>query len=151
MKKSSMERLLAKINKTETCWLWTGGISKKSGYGSFWLGGPGYAHRGSYILHKGPIPEGLVIDHLCRVRHCVNPDHLEAVTQKVNTDRGIMREAVAASNTRRGLERTHCVNKHEFTPENTKMESKGNGRFARRCTRCQKDRYAAKKLNLTSA
>lgn len=83
------ERFWAKVTKTDNCWLWTGALS--SGYGRIGIGpssaGLDYAHRISYRLHHGPIPEGLFIDHLCRVRRCVNPAHLEAVTQAENNRR----------------------------------------------------------------
>lgn len=73
-----------RVNKTETCWLWTAG-RHRDGYGQTSRGKK--AHRVAYEFVKGPIPEGLEIDHLCRVRLCVNPDHLEAVTHKVNMQR----------------------------------------------------------------
>lgn len=69
------------------CWLWTGAVHK-TGYGLFNPGeGVVRAHRWSYEHYRGPIPNGLHIDHLCRVRRCVNPDHLEAVTQAENNRR----------------------------------------------------------------
>ena len=81
---SLYKRFLKKINKTNSCWLWTGRLYKE-GYGEFgWNNGHGRAHRFSYTYYKGKIPNGLVIDHLCRVRSCVNPDHLEAVTIREN-------------------------------------------------------------------
>ncbi len=97
-------RFWSKVNKTTDCWLWTGTILKSSvqsrnGYGLFHPrqreGSPNlvYAHRYAYEAIKGPIPAGLQIDHLCRVHNCVNPDHLEAVTQLENMRRG--REARA--------------------------------------------------------
>jgi hypothetical protein len=73
-----------RVEKTGGCWLWTGSRNG-GGYGNY--GGKG-AHRYAYELLKAPIPPGLVIDHLCRVRHCVNPDHMEPVTQSVNCRRG---------------------------------------------------------------
>ena len=72
------------------CWLWSGPLWP-NGYASHQFGGRGnkavLAHRFSYELHKGPVPEGLDLDHLCRMRCCVNPDHLEPVTRKVNINR----------------------------------------------------------------
>ena len=68
------------------CWLWTGALTRD--YGSFWLdGNQRPAHRYSYELLRGPIPDGLQMDHLCRVKHCVNPDHLDPVTPATNLRR----------------------------------------------------------------
>lgn len=69
------------------CWIWSGAVHK-TGYGQIkWNGKSTVAHRVVYTLTKGEIPKGLVIDHLCSVKLCVNPDHLEAVTSKTNTQR----------------------------------------------------------------
>lgn len=85
-------RFTAKTDSSETCHRWHGFIDK-AGYGRIRLGGRdkpvGYAHRVSYEMAKGPIPEGLHIDHLCRNRWCVNPDHLEVVTSRENMVRGV--------------------------------------------------------------
>ena len=75
------ERFWNKVNKTEGCWLWTAALSH--GYGRFGKGGA--AHRLAWEDRNGPIPEGLVLDHLCRVPRCVNPEHLEPVTHRENT------------------------------------------------------------------
>jgi hypothetical protein len=70
------------------CWVWVGRLNR-NGYGRVALGGrEPMAHRASYEAHVGPIPEGLVLDHLCRVRCCINPRHLEPVTVQENTLRG---------------------------------------------------------------
>ena len=76
---------LKRIKKTETCWIWIGCV-KKNGYGmvNVYDHPPDNAHRISYKLFKGDIPKGMQIDHLCRFKACVNPDHLEMVTQKEN-------------------------------------------------------------------
>lgn len=82
------KRFWSKVEKTDTCWLWRGFTTKK-GYGHFALGrGYKQAHRHSYELLVGKIPSHLQIDHLCRVRNCVNPDHLEPVTSRENALRG---------------------------------------------------------------
>ncbi len=92
------------------CWLWMGSV-RHPGYGRFSIKRvPVSAHRYSYEQHKGPIPEGLVLDHLCRQPSCVNPDHLEPVTNRENVLRGL-------SATRIG--RAHCKHGHKMTPENT--------------------------------
>lgn len=80
------------------CWLWMGALAA-TGYGVIGLGarseGVDLAHRVSYRLHCGEIPTGLDLDHLCRTRCCVNPDHLEPVTRRVNWERGMHPIAVA--------------------------------------------------------
>lgn len=110
------------------CWEWTGkrtpegyGVAKVSNRSVF-------AHRLSYEAHVGPIPAGLVIDHLCRNTSCVRPAHLEAVTDRVNVLRST---APAAENARK----THCKRNHEFTPENTRRAGR-NGK-GRRCRTCE--------------
>lgn len=82
------------------CWLWQGALNTK-GYAVLSVGGRGgrrhYAHRLSYEIHVGPIPAGLQIDHLCRVRRCVNPAHLEPVTNRENVLRGIAARQLEAT------------------------------------------------------
>lgn len=81
------DRLWSKVNKTDTCWLWTAATEK--GYGLYRHDGRlSKAHRVVYELLVGPVPTGLDLDHLCRVRNCVNPAHLEPVTRAVNLRRG---------------------------------------------------------------
>lgn len=73
---------------TTKCWVWQKSINNR-GYGvAYFKGGRGYAHRVYYERARGPIPDGLVVDHLCRVRACCNPDHLEVVTMTENLQRG---------------------------------------------------------------
>ena len=111
------EQFWARVEKTDTCWLWRGSI-KPNGYGR--LDGE-YAHRLSYKLAFGTITEGLQLDHLCRVRHCVRPDHLEPVTLQVNLERG---EGNGS--------KTHCPAGHEYNQANTYVDPAG-GRHCRIC------------------
>lgn len=123
---SIAERLLANsIPVTESgCWLWSK-AEQTNGYGVMGVKGiQRYAHRLAYAEFKGPIPDDLHIDHLCRVRCCINPDHLEAVTCKENIYRGA---GLAASNVRL----THCKYGHEYTRENTRFY-----RGVRHCRKC---------------
>lgn len=80
----------ARYTKSDGCWTWRGCLHS-SGYGSFYMGRQKVsAHRLAFVIHNGEIPDGLVIDHLCRNRSCVNPEHLEAVTQSRNVRRGLL-------------------------------------------------------------
>ena len=107
------------------CWLWT--LSTGSlGYGqvSRWVDGrttTTTAHRYAYLAFVGPVPEGQELDHLCRVRRCCNPAHVEPVTHTVNMGRG------------ERAQRTHCDHGHEYTPENTKRNSVSGHRYCREC------------------
>lgn len=119
------------------CWAWDGYVAP-NGYGavtSVERGGPQLMHRVAYEIAKGPIPKGLQIDHLCRVRCCINPDHLEAVTASTNLIRGIgpviWSKRMVALNKRR-LASAYCKHGHELTAENTVLD---NG--ARRCRICK--------------
>lgn len=108
---------------TNGCWTWFGSNNGR-GYGLFWDNGKVYAHRWSYEHHVGPIPDGLVIDHLCRNPACVNPDHLEPVSQAVNFRRG---EANAAKKAK-----THCPNGHPYEGRNVLLNTRG----CRGCRTC---------------
>jgi hypothetical protein len=93
--KTIEERFWEKVTKTETCWLWTG-ATITGNYGRFWVSDSRPrvpAHRFSYEVYVGPIPEGLVVDHLCSNPPCVNPAHLEPVTQWENLRRSFIRRA----------------------------------------------------------
>lgn len=115
------QRFWMKVRKTETCWLWTGSILN-TGYGRFQEATDRgvSAHRWAYLNLVGPIPKGLHIDHLCRVRHCVNPAHLEPVTPLENVRRGIGH----------GRE-THCPQGHEYRAEN--VYRRAGRRYCRAC------------------
>src|SRR3990172_7099161 len=106
--KNPFERFWEKINKTETCWLWVG-CTDGNGYGSFMIRNKKTGrqkkwkvHRYAYTKLVGRIPRGLTLDHLCRVRACVNPSHLEPVTMRENILRGISFSAINAK-------KTHCI------------------------------------------
>lgn len=127
-RESAFWSLIARGSEYE-CWLWQGGLTSK-GYGRFSVGRHGnvVAHRFAYELLIGPIPDGLVIDHLCRNRACQNPAHMEPVTNQVNVLRGVGPTAQLAR-------RTHCTNGHEYTPANTYLRPDGG----RRCVTCKQD------------
>lgn len=125
------------------CWLWQGKLTDR-GYGTIKVGGKHgkncRAHRVSYELFVGPIPAGLTIDHLCRNRSCVNPLHLEPVTQGENTRRSPYTLASIHAS------RTHCPHGHEYTEENTYLY---NGR--RSCRPCNNKHTRAYKARLRAA
>lgn len=120
----------------DECWLWTAAATKR-GYGRFWLEGKRIsAHAAAWLLYRGPISDGLVVDHVaargCRNTLCVNPAHLEPVTQRENVLRG---RSPAAKRARQ----THCKRGHEFTPENT-----GRHHGWRRCRECHRSAERAR-------
>lgn len=122
-------RLLSKVVAGPNgCWVWTGHCGR-GGYPAIWnSSGSTLAHRVSYELHVGPIPPGLVIDHLCRNVRCIFPGHLEAVTPRENWRRS---DAV----TRINADKTECSSGHPFDEKNTRMY-----RGSRFCRRCERDR-----------
>lgn len=130
------ERWAAKVRRLEGgCWRWAACI-RDDGYGSFTVvGGHGpntirlVAHKYAFEVFRFPVPEGLELDHLCRNRWCVNPFHLQPVTQLTNLMRG---ESFCANNARK----THCMHGHEFTPENTLIVEYPNRAPCRRCRKC---------------
>lgn len=122
------------VNRTETCWEWTGKLTR--GYGIFsatLVRGARqtefFAHRVSYALAHGETPPSapsgmrLVLDHMCENKRCVNPGHLRLVTQGINSRAG----------SRHNTNKTHCPQGHEYTPENTYFRSNRNQRDCRAC------------------
>ena len=124
-------RFWRQVDKTDTCWLWTGYLNR-DGYGEYKSDAltTRLAHRIAYGLDKGELPR-LPLDHLCRHRHCVNPDHLEPVTTKVNT----RRSNVGLHE----LAKTHCPHGHPYDEENT-LHYRGK-RF---CKTCKRDKNRAR-------
>lgn len=135
---TTMERFQKyhQIDEETGCWNWLGYINK-SGYGMFAQGQGrwGLAHRWTYKTFKGQLIDGLVMDHLCRNRKCVNPEHLEQVTMRENTIRGIAGQHMRE----KSLLQTHCINGHEFTTDNTRIVNGAYGK-ARVCKICSNHR-----------
>lgn len=131
MKIPILERLNSRIDKTDTCWIWTGKVDK-TGYGSFGMRveqacRTRSAHKIVYETLVGEVPEGMQLDHLCKVPLCVNPEHLEVVTPREN----IMRSnGLAAINAKK----THCKHGHELTEDNIYVPPKRpTRRYCRKC------------------
>ena len=116
------------------CWLWLGYV-KINGYAQFSVEGKSvYAHRYSYERFVGKIQDGLQIDHLCRVRCCVNPAHLEQVTNHENMRRGIAWLVAGKYQ----LAKTHCPRGHEYSGSNLYTKKHKDGHPDRRCRACIK-------------
>lgn len=119
----------------DACWLWTASRAPLNGYGSFYFNGrPRPAHIAAYMMFVGPVPDGLELDHLCRVRRCVNPQHLEPVTRRENVRRGFNPAAINAR-------KKHCRRGHEFTEENTRITPSGR----RNCRACNREKNRARR------
>lgn len=133
-----LSRFTDKIQLDESgCWIWQGRPGR-GGYGLLWVNGyQEYVHRVSHWLFVGPIPDGLHIDHLCRVRICVNPDHLEAVTVRENVVRGIGPEGVR----QRQLAKSECPLGHPYSGVNLYVSPDGK----RDCAMCRSRREAEHK------
>lgn len=154
---SDEERIAAfwdKVDKSGECWVWTGGKTLK-GYGQAYLGPTRNSprkrvHTVSWTLIRGPVPEGLTLDHLCRNKLCVNPDHLELVTAEENTRRANSFRVLPDS----------CPKGHPFVEENTyhpvRKNKDGTTYTTRACKACQQEvsrrAYVRKKaLNCSDA
>ncbi len=137
----AIERLLDRVSVTLSgCWEWQGAQNGK-GYGVFGNGGQQvYVHRFAYEYFKGEIPQTLEIDHLCRNRRCVNPDHLEVVTRQVNQLRGMSVSGQAAR-------KTHCPQGHLYDLFNTRFYKSG-GRICRTCDKIRKRREVMESLGV---
>lgn len=137
-----LDRFISRVRVLRSdCWEWVGSLD--DGYGSFYIDGrKRKAHIAGYLLFGGVIPEGLVLDHLCRKRDCVNPIHLEPVTQQENVLRG---NGVAAMN----AQKTHCPKGHAYTAENLHIY-KGM-RYCRACHKTQSLNWVQKKRHEKAA
>jgi hypothetical protein len=112
------------------CWIWLGAITH--GYGVLGhnsYGNRSLAHRASYVAHKGAVPAGLCLDHLCRVRACCNPDHMEPVSHRINCIRGTSPSAVNAH-------KTACIYGHPLSGDNLRILKTG----VRQCITCGRRR-----------
>lgn len=110
------------------CWLWTGSVNRVTGYAQTHRDGRTIAaHRASWEKRFGPIPAGLTLDHLCRQRSCINPEHLEPVSQRENTARGTGFIA-------RQMQQTHCRNGHPLSGDNLYRAPRGD----RQCRICRR-------------
>lgn len=138
------------IDKSSECWNWKGKPSS-DGYGRMGIDYKVYlAHRVSYVLKYGEPPPHMVIDHVCRNRICINPDHLEVVSLEENIRRGVGPERMRESSDAKA-QRTHCKNGHPFSGYNLSLNDRQ--RLCKTCHRqWQKDfraRKKAKELGLT--
>jgi hypothetical protein len=143
MKKTAIDRFREKykVNDITGCWEWHGYIHP-GGYGHFSDKHKFTAHRWSYEYFISKIPDNLQLDHLCRVRHCVNPNHLEAVTQKENILRGntgLLTGILMKS-------KTHCPQNHEYSYDNTYIFPNGK----RKCKECARNWQKNNKIKLRS-
>lgn len=131
-------RFWDKVEKTATCWAWRS-VVMSNGYGVFSPGRPRrrmLAHRFAYEFLRGPIPEGLDIDHLCRNRRCVNPDHLEPVTRQMNLLRGL------------NGNKTVCLRGHPYDEQNTRWQMRPDrlGGKSRECRTCCREKHERRRL-----
>lgn len=124
------------VDEKAGCWLWTGGLDPK-GYGVFHnrtIRGK-KAHRYAWTVRCGPIPDGLVLDHLCRVRRCVNPDHLRLVTPYINNVENSVGFAAVHAH------QTHCIHGHPLEGDNLYRGPNGK----RACRTCNRRHQGAKR------
>ena len=136
--KADLQRFVSKIVFTQDCWVWTD--KPDNGYGRFWLNRKSeLAHRFAYLIWAGPIPSDKQLDHLCRNRGCVNPEHLEPVSIAENVLRG---EGLSAKNARK----THCKMGHELAGNNLHLLKRG-GRVCKKCQLVRLQKWQRGKIN----
>ncbi len=132
------DRFWPKVDRREKseCWLWQGHVDKNTGYGRIVENGEKrprklQAHRVSLLVHGIKLEENLVVDHICRTRACVNPDHLRQVTLGVNTLENSA--SIQAANKKK----THCPRQHPYDLKS------GGRRYCRRCLREKNKKWRA--------
>lgn len=134
----TLSRFWSKVDKSagdEACWPWMASLSQK-GYGYFWADGRvTYGHRVSFQIHNQPISEGMMVDHICRNRACVNPSHLREVDNRVNTLENSI--SVPAKN----AAKIECSKGHVFDTDNTGYYTDRYGRTCRFCKECKRASY----------
>lgn len=128
-RRSFAERFWSRVDRSGPCWVWNGKVDRAGYAMPLHNRGLRYRpHQWAYILTHGPVPPRLELDHLCNVKACCNPAHLEAVTHKENLRR-------------KRLHHTHCRHGHPFSVENTTIVYRDDGkRYERRCRICEKER-----------
>ncbi len=135
------ERIRKKFTVDEGCWLWTAPLDV-GGYGRVFVTPRAWkAHRFIYTWLVGPVPWNLELDHLCRVRHCVNPAHLEIVTRKVNQNRG--RNA--------NSEKTHCKRGHLLSGDNVYVQRQNGSRSCKVCRKYANEVWKHGRQNVPEA
>lgn len=131
------------VNSETGCWEWLG-CRTRTGYGRVWNGKRSdWAHRVVFRLLRGPVTDGRVLDHLCRVHHCVNPEHLDPVTDLINTLRGVNPEVTRA----RHRAQAFCKRGHPLFGGNVYRHPSGR-RVCRECNKLHKAAYAARRADV---
>jgi hypothetical protein len=135
-------RFWSKVAKSDGCWTWTA-YTTRDGYGVFGVEPrkTALAHRVAYEMERGPVPDGLELDHLCRNPRCVRPEHLEPVTHRENLLRGNGWSG-------RHARQTTCKRGHPFDVRNTYVTRSG-GRSCRACGRSATARYLRRKRGVS--
>lgn len=130
-------RFWKRVNKTKSCWLWTGHRNAPGRYGHLRVGGGKkmLAHRFAWIELRGPVPDGMELDHLCGNVLCVNPSHLQPVSHRINILRG---HSPSASHAKKSM----CPNGHPYELAPNGYSSSGKPKFARICRTCKRQRDA---------
>ena len=133
------------VHVEDGCWEWLGSRTP-TGYGTFkWQGRTSPAHRWMWRVLRGEIPSGLELDHLCRNRGCVNPEHLEPVTHDENVRRSLPFVSRGQSHHNGG--KTHCPNGHPLSGDNLYLDRKGKQRMCRACRAQRMAEYRERQRN----